>query len=255
MGIGHGPRAFARALPLALALFLAAPDFAGAAGRAPDGDEAAPRLLPADPLPAGPFGLLAAPAGHADAARWNAMLWAIEADRAVLARCRQEPGRCPGPAARLLETLAVAEGRDGRARLGAVNRAVNLALAYARDQAQHGVSDLWSAPLASFASGRADCEDYAIVKYLALGELGLPAADLRMVVVRRRAGDQHAVLAARLDGRWLVLDNARLALVEDRELSDYRAIAAFGPAGEPTPAAPTRLAMAAPEIAPEPVFP
>lgn len=259
MGTGYAMRAVLRALLLALALGLvAAPPAAGAAGWAPGGDEIAPRTAfaehvpaepsPLEPLPAEPFGLvLADPAAHADAARWRVVLQAVEADRAVLARCRQEPARCPQPAARLLAVLQAAEGREGRARLGAINRAVNLALAYATDEAQHGVADLWSAPLASFAAGRADCEDYAIVKYLALVELGLPAADLRMVVVKRRAADQHAVLAVRLDGRWLVLDNARLAMVEDRDLSDYRAVMAFGPAPGASPAAATRIAMAAPE--------
>lgn len=247
MDIGHALRVCARPLALVLAL-VAAPDRAGAATEVPGavesvGQAAAARLVE----PAEPFGLAGAvPAAAADAARWREALEAVAADRAVLARCRGEPEGCPPAARQFLDIVESARGKQGRARLGAVNRAVNLALAYTSDLAQHGVADVWSAPLASFASGRGDCEDYAIAKYLALLELGVPAADLRLVVVEARRPGRHAVLAARLDGRWLVLDNARMPMVEDRDLAIYRAVAALGSGEDGAPAA-TRLAAAAPE--------
>ena len=43
------------------------------------------------------------------------------------------------------------------------------------DFTQHGEADRWSAPLATFATAKGDCEDYAIAKYVALREAGFPA--------------------------------------------------------------------------------
>src|SRR5947209_7625030 len=47
--------------------------------------------------------------------------------------------------------------------------------------------------------------------------------DLRIGGVRdARAGEAHAVAAARLDGRWLMLDNRRMAMVEDENARGYQ---------------------------------
>ncbi len=62
--------------------------------------------------------------------------------------------------------------------------------------------DRWSAPLVTFASGRGDCEDYAIAKYVALREAGIAEADLRLVISHDSAiGEDHAVVTARVDGK------------------------------------------------------
>ena len=54
-------------------------------------------------------------------------------------------------------------------------------------------------------SGKGDCEDYAIAGYNTLTEAGFPHDDLQLVLVRDRAIQQdHAVLAAHLDGQWLI---------------------------------------------------
>jgi predicted transglutaminase-like cysteine proteinase len=63
--------------------------------------------------------------------------------------------------------------RAGRAQLGEINRAVNLSIRPATDWTQYGVDDFWSPPLATLEKGAGDCEDYAILKYLALRETGI----------------------------------------------------------------------------------
>jgi predicted transglutaminase-like cysteine proteinase len=95
--------------------------------------------------------------------------------------------------------------------------------------AQHGVPDIWSSPLATFSSGKGDCEDYTIAKLAALLLAGIPARDLRLMLVRNvRSREAHAVLATRLDDHWLILDNSRHLLLEDREvLWQYRPLAAL----------------------------
>ena len=107
------------------------------------------------------------------------------------------------------------------------------------DFAQHGEADRWSAPLATFATGKGDCEDYAIAKYVALSEAGFPRDDLQLVLVRDRAVRQdHAVLAARLDGHWLILDSRRSELMNDSEATSFTPLFAINHRGVQLFAAP-----------------
>ena len=180
-----------------------------------------------------------------DAARWRQVVQLIAADRVVLARCRIDPDHCPGPAQRLLEIIETARAKKGSARIGEVNRALNLLIVYTSDFVQHGLDDVWTPPLLTLASGRGDCEDFALAKYLALLELGVRSVDLRLVILETKFQRQHAVLATRLNQGWVMLDNAHSLILEDRQLP-YRAIAAFGGEDDPVrPAAPTRINIAA----------
>ena len=61
---------------------------------------------------------------------------------------------------------------------------------------------------------------------------GLAADDLRIVVLRDTIhGEDHAVAAARLDGRWLTLDNRRMAMVEDADVRNFRPTFVIGQHG------------------------
>jgi predicted transglutaminase-like cysteine proteinase len=124
-----------------------------------------------------------------------------------------------------LKLLAIVDSgrqREGRARIGEINRAVNLSIRAMDDIAQYGQADVWTTPLVTFAHGAGDCEDYAIAKYVALRMAGIAAEDLRIVVLVDSRGEGHAVAAARLDGHWLILDNRRMAMIEDANLLNYR---------------------------------
>jgi predicted transglutaminase-like cysteine proteinase len=177
----------------------------------------------APPVGNEPFGLFTfrAPEG---------MLWrkwrGIEADmakeQAVLEKCRSDADGCPSYAAQFLRLINAVKSKSGRARLDEANRGVNAAIRYVSDYTQHGEADRWSAPLATFATAKGDCEDYAIAKYVALREAGFPQDELRLVLVRDRAVRQdHAVLAARLDDHWLILDNRQSQLIADSDASSF----------------------------------
>ena len=52
---------------------------------------------------------------------------------------------------------------------------------------------------------------------------GIAPEDLRIVVLHDTIhGENHAVAAARLDGHWLMLDNRRMAMVEDFDVRNYQ---------------------------------
>jgi predicted transglutaminase-like cysteine proteinase len=152
--------------------------------------------------------------------KWRGVEAEIDKEAAVLAQCRDEPESCPSPAAlRLLALIDAARAKTGREKLDTINRMVNSAIRYTSDFEQYGVADIWSAPLATFASGRGDCEDYAIAKYVLLREAGVAATDLRLLLVRDTSIRQdHAVLAVREDGVWLILDNRWTVMPESSEV-------------------------------------
>jgi predicted transglutaminase-like cysteine proteinase len=164
-----------------------------------------------------PFGLFTfrAPEG-ALWRKWRGVQADLAKERVVLESCRDHAEGCPSYAAQFLRLVKAAKSKSGRAQLEEVNQGVNMAIRYVSDLAQFGELDHWSTPLASFATAKGDCEDYAIAKYVALREAGFPEGELRILLVRDRSvGQDHAVLAARLEGRWLILDNRWSELRED----------------------------------------
>jgi len=158
--------------------------------------------------------------------KWLGVQRRLEDEMVQLALCEGDRDGCASPAAlQFLDIVEAAKAREGRARLGEINRAVNLAIRPVSDLAQYGQVDVWVSPLATLARGAGDCEDYAIAKFVALRRAGVAADDLRIVIMHDPVRDEdHAVAAARLDGSWLMLDNRRMAMVEDVYLSNYRPI-------------------------------
>src|SRR3954454_10975231 len=168
-----------------------------------------------------PFGAFAfAISGGSLWQKWFALKHRLDDDMVQLALCDGDRNNCASPAAlKLLAIVDQAGSLDAGARLGETNRAISLGIRAADD----GSEDVWSSPLATFARGAGDCEDYAIAKLAALKLAGIAAEDLRIVVVRDlRAGEEHAIAAARLDGHWLMLDNRRMAMVEDDAARSYQ---------------------------------
>jgi predicted transglutaminase-like cysteine proteinase len=156
--------------------------------------------------------------------KWRGLARQLDDEAVQLALCDGDRDSCVSPAAlQLLAIVDNARARDGRARLGEINRAINLAIRPMSDLAQYGEIDVWSSPLVTFAHGAGDCEDYAIAKFVALRLAGIAPGDLRIVIMRDTIrGEDHAVAAARLDGRWLTLDNRRMAMIEDAQVRNYR---------------------------------
>ena len=92
--------------------------------------------------------------------------------------------------------------------IAAVNQFVNRA-DYVSDQQRWGRGDYWETPIELLTVG-GDCEDFAIAKYLLLRELGVPASNMRVLMIRGTGGDEdHAVLLVETASGAVVLDNRR----------------------------------------------
>src|SRR5262249_10206154 len=102
-----------------------------------------------------PFGLFASRISSGGLQeKWMGGERKLDDERVQLALCDGDRSRCVSAAA--LQFLAIvddARARDGRARLGEINRAINLAIKPMSDMAQFGQIDVWSSPLDTFATG------------------------------------------------------------------------------------------------------
>ena len=157
--------------------------------------------------------------------KWHRVQAEIAKDPAAVAQC-QAGKPCLAPAQRLISLSLEGYGQNGRARIGLLNRAVDLAISYVSGERQWGAPDRWSDPLETLHSNSGDCEDYPIVKYAALLAAGVSKDAVKIVVWRNRLpNEEHAVVAVRVDSQWLILDNRTLTLVRDKDIR--RAIPEF----------------------------
>lgn len=215
--------------------------------------DALPAAKPQPAVGPEPFGLFSFRAPESNLwSKWRGLEADLVKEQAVLAQCREDAAGCPSHVAQFLRLINAVKLKSGRERLNEANRAVNQSIRYMSDFAQHGVSDRWTAPLATFATGKGDCEDYAIAKYIALSEAGFPRDDLRLVLGRDRAIRQdHAVLAARLEGRWLILDSRLSELVDASGADNFTPMFALDQRGVQLFAAPyARLPLSGLDAAP-----
>jgi predicted transglutaminase-like cysteine proteinase len=192
----------------------------------------------AEPAPAEarsqePFGLFTFRAPESQLWRkWRSVEADIAKDRLVLERCRADASGCPANAAQFLRLIGAAKSKSGRAQLSEVNQGVNSAIRYVSDLSQFGELDRWSSPLATYATTKGDCEDYAIAKYVALREAGFASSDLKILLVRdRTVRMDHAVLAARLQEHWFILDNRWSELREDSNSLNFAPLFAINESG------------------------
>lgn len=232
MSSKHGPRRrvrlFAVASGLCLGLLTASADArAGDAGARPRAAFKLTALHSSKAQPARasaePFALATSAVGKGGLVdQWRAVVRALDGERRVLLQCRTSIEACPHAAKRYLAIIDKALTREGLARIGEINRAINLNIRSASDMAVYGVPEKWATPLMTFAAGAGDCEDYAIAKYVALREVGFAPADVRLVVVHDRIqNEDHAVAAVRYESRWLILDNRTLDMRTDAQATQF----------------------------------
>jgi predicted transglutaminase-like cysteine proteinase len=152
--------------------------------------------------------------------KWTGMLTRFrqEADAGRRGCASLAPGCEPAEWHDALEAL---RGLDLRDQLDRVNAAVNRH-PYVGSQRNWGESNYWETPYEFLRKG-GQCQDYAITKYLMLRAAGIPAAQLRVLVLRdTKLGLDHAVAVAYVDGEPYVLDNQLGAVVPAASIRHYR---------------------------------
>jgi len=126
-----------------------------------------------------------------------------------------------GLAAAWPATREALKGKPLLEQLTVVNKFFNR-YPYRLDMAVYGVQDYWATP-AEFMKNSGDCEDYAIIKYYALKQLGLDPDSMRIAVVTDVIRNlAHAVLAVYHEGNAYILDNLSNLVLPHTRLTHYR---------------------------------
>jgi predicted transglutaminase-like cysteine proteinase len=92
---------------------------------------------------------------------------------------------------------------------------------YKRDPEAWGVEDYWATPR-EFIQKSGDCEDYAVTKFYALLNLGVPKEQMRIAAVKDGIrGLGHAVLVVFMDDDAYILDNLTNLVLSHKKLTHY----------------------------------
>jgi len=125
--------------------------------------------------------------------------------------------------------LNAARGSSTQQQVEMINSWVNRRLRFVDDR-QGG--DNWASAARTLQSGAGDCEDYAIAKMKLLEAAGFDRHAMFLVIARDlvRQAD-HAVLAVRIGGDLMILDNMTDRVLPSSSVSDYRPIMSFNAFG------------------------
>jgi predicted transglutaminase-like cysteine proteinase len=153
--------------------------------------------------------------------KWERFVATNRAEERLYASCRMNSAGCSQPdVAQWQRFLQNISDKPVPQQIERVNQYVNQT-PYQADSVTFGLTDYW-APPSEFFGNAGDCEDYAIAKYVSLRMLGVPVSSMKLVVLQDTRRDlAHAVLAVRIDGTTLVLDNITDRLATPDELPHY----------------------------------
>lgn len=143
--------------------------------------------------------------GYLEIPKWDDVHRRLTAQQDQVRDCRNG-GQCRSKGAGLLaDALNRLSMRDRKTQAQEINRFFNQR-PYAEDSTQFNMADKWQLPL-DLLTGAGDCEDFAIAKYFALLQLGVPDGEMRIVVAQEpRTGEGHAFLTVKIDGREMIMD-------------------------------------------------
>jgi len=108
---------------------------------------------------------------------------------------------------RIAQIAAAAAGLDAMHKLAAVQTEVKHRITWRTDLDGYGISDYWANAGETLTKGVGDSEDIAVVKMQALKAAGFNPRDLYLSVGRDKSRGADALLLARADGQFYVLDD------------------------------------------------
>ena len=152
--------------------------------------------------------------------QWKRVVREAPQEVSLLGNCTVGAQGCPDAATTWQALLEQGNDLSERQQLQKVNARLNR-WPYRMDPEAYGVFDYWATPL-EFLRQSGDCEDFCIVKYYALREMGFAAERLRIVVVRDTIRNvTHAVLRVQLADKAVILDNLSDLVVSQDKYGHY----------------------------------
>ncbi len=125
-------------------------------------------------------------------------------------------------------------------KLNRINEFVNRRIAWGEDKNIWGQADYWATPIETLGKGAGDCEDFAILKYYSLIDLGIPTIKLRLVYVKAQnvnftdSGTQAHMVVAYYDSpdaEPLILDSLITSILPASRRPDLKPVFSFNSEG------------------------
>jgi len=151
----------------------------------------------------------------------------IRADRfsGSLSQALQDASQSPA----LQRMIAPARQLTPLQQVAYVQSRVHASIRWISDATEWGQHDYWASATQTLARGAGDMEDRAILMMHALRALGFRPGDLFLTLARDRVGGPLTVLAARVNGRYLILDDTGGApFPVDARRNEFQPILSFG---------------------------
>lgn len=154
--------------------------------------------------------------------QWQRVIDEIRKEQALYQACHNANSPCSSRALLAWQSMIKSNlDNDPMLQLRAVNRFANR-WPSRTDEQNYLTIDYWASPL-NFLQYSGDCEDYVILKYVSLRQLGFDAEQLRLVVVKDVLRDvAHAVLAVNVDQQVFILDNLFQAVLPQERVNQYQ---------------------------------
>lgn len=159
-----------------------------------------------------------------DNGQWHQLMVRSDSEALVYRTCVNNGNACPAKIRAWRKFVAQSRDLTGLALLSAVNTRINQLVVYGNDIDVYGQKDHWATPLETL-SRKGDCEDYAILKYMTLSELGFNEHLMKIIIVKnKKTNIAHAIVAVNMDGKIWILDNRRQMVAEESKISNYQAL-------------------------------
>ncbi len=139
--------------------------------------------------------------------KWQNVIDKMKSQKDMLKRCAASVSACDPAATKAWNQIITSASKlEPMAKLKVVTAFFNK-WPYKTDMENYGVTEYWATP-AEFMARSGMCHDYAITKFYALLELGVPNDDMRIVaVIDHIRGENHAVLVVNIANDYVVLDS------------------------------------------------
>ncbi|MFT7434103.1 MAG: putative transglutaminase-like cysteine proteinase [Alphaproteobacteria bacterium] len=154
--------------------------------------------------------------------KWRNVLERIENEEALFLSCDTDKRECVSNGlAAWRDFVQDMKMKKGDLKLQLVNDFINK-WPYVEDRQNWNKSDYWASP-SEFLDKSGDCEDYAIIKYVTLKELGVKSENMRIAVVMDKLRLMyHAVLVVYDDNNQaLVMDSLFDAVLPQGDVLQY----------------------------------
>jgi predicted transglutaminase-like cysteine proteinase len=170
----------------------------------------------------GLFGSLEIPSNDLGALpQWQEALKGLQPLKEAARQCDQDILKCQSQQMTLWRTkIQELEHSDKSIAMRQINSFINK-WQQAEDQDVYNRLDYWAKPL-EFITNGGDSEDFAIMKYISLRELGFSAEQMRIVVTNDvLRGVTHTILSIKLNSRSYILDSQNDTVLREEFVNYY----------------------------------